>query len=181
MKSHAIHETVVRDVVDVLTDIKDYDEVQFLLNKKSTRSFKSAASATKDMILTFPVLCSSDLDIQNAVMISKAIERKAVAMMQMLFSAISISSSDNAIEYLKKIHTNIDFGGNDVHISNVVDTIEKIGTELEAMDLAEIDHDIFDEIAERLREIDYYLPDSVSETSISDYVKMPNGDVIAFT
>lgn len=178
MDSGVIHETVVRDIVDVLTDIKDYDEVQFLLNKKSTKSFKSAASATKDMILTFPVICSSDLDIQNAVMISKAIERKAVAMMQMLFSAISISSSDNAIEYLKKIHTNIDFGSNDVSISNVVDTVEKIGTELEAMDMAEIDHAVFDEMAKRLREIDHYLPDSVSETSISNYTRQPDGTVL---
>ena len=178
MNSRAIHETVVRDVVDILTDIKDYDEVQFLLNRKSTTSFRSAASATKDMILTFPVICSSDISIENASMIAKAVERKAVAMMQMLFSAISISSSDNAIDYLKKIHTNVDFGSNDISITNIVDTIEKTANALEAMDMAEIDHEVFDEIAQQLRDSNYYLPDSISEHSIGDYAQYQNGMVV---
>lgn len=178
MNSRAIHETVVRDVVDILTDIKDYDEVQFLLNRKSTTSFRSAASATKDMILTFPVICSSDISIENASMIAKAVERKAVAMMQMLFSAISISSSDNAIDYLKKIHTNVDFGSNDISITNIVDTIEKTANALEAMDMAEIDHEVFDEVAQQLRDSNYYLPDSISEHSIGDYAQYQNGMVV---
>jgi len=178
MNSRAIHETVVRDVVDILTDIKDYDEVQFLLNRKSTTSFRSAASATKDMILTFPVICSSDISIENASMIAKAVERKAVAMMQMLFSAISISSSDNAIDYIKKIHTNVDFGSNDISITNIVDTIEKTANALEAMDMAEIDHEVFDEIAQQLRDSNYYLPDSISEHSIGDYAQYQNGMVV---
>ena len=53
------HESVVRDIVDVLTSLKDYDEVQFINNAKANRSFKSITSATKDLILTFPVLVSN--------------------------------------------------------------------------------------------------------------------------
>ena len=178
MNSRAIHETVVRDVVDVLTDMKDYDEVQFLLNRKSTKSFRSAASATKDLILTFPVICSSDISIENASMMAKAIERKAVAMMQILFSAICITNADNAIEYVKKIHTNIDFGSNDVSIVNALDTIEKTAEALESMNLAEIDHEVFDEVARQLRESNFCLPDSVSETSIGSYKQYPDGAIV---
>lgn len=180
MNSRAIHETVVRDVVDILTDLKDYDEVQFLANRKSARSFKSAAAATKDLILTFPVICSSDIEIENASMICKAIERKCVAMMQMLFSAISITSADNAIDYLKQLHTNINFGSDDLTIAGFVDTFEKAATSLEAADMAEIDHDIFDEVARQLKEGDYYFGDSVSEAAINDYSVYQNGTVACF-
>ena len=38
------HESVVRDIVDVLTSLKDYDEVQFLQNSSNHRSFKSITS-----------------------------------------------------------------------------------------------------------------------------------------
>ena len=34
------HESVVKDIVDVITSLKDYDEVQFLTNSASKRSFK---------------------------------------------------------------------------------------------------------------------------------------------
>ena len=180
MNSRAIHETVVRDVVDILTDLKDYDEVQFLANRKSARSFKSAAAATKDLILTFPVICSSDIEIENASMICKAIERKCVAMMQMLFSAISITSADNAIDYLKQLHTNINFGSDDLTIAGFVDTFEKAATSLEAADMAEIDHDVFDEVARQLKEGDYFFGDSVSEAAINDYSVYQNGTVVCF-
>ena len=35
------HESVVKDIVDVITSLKDNDEVQFLTNSASKRSFKS--------------------------------------------------------------------------------------------------------------------------------------------
>ena len=35
------HESVVKDIVDVITSLKDYYEVQFLTNSASKRSFKS--------------------------------------------------------------------------------------------------------------------------------------------
>ena len=47
------HESVVRDVVDILTSLKDYDEVQFLTNSANNRSFKSITSAKKILYLLF--------------------------------------------------------------------------------------------------------------------------------
>ena len=102
-----VHESVVKDVIDLVTSVKDFDEVQFLSNIKAGRSFKSISSATKDMILTFPVLCCSDISIETASMISKALERKYAAMLQMLFSAIDIRSNENVIAYLQKFHANL--------------------------------------------------------------------------
>lgn len=78
------HESVVRDIVDVLTSLKDYDEVQFINNAKANRSFKSITSATKDLILTFPVLVSTDIEPDNAIMIAKAHEKKMASLLHIL-------------------------------------------------------------------------------------------------
>ena len=75
------HESVVRDIVDVLTSLKDYDEVQFINNSNANRSFKSITSATKDLILTFPVIVSSDIEPDNAIMIAKAHEKKMASLL----------------------------------------------------------------------------------------------------
>ena len=40
------HESVVRDIVDVLTSLKDYDEVQFI-NNSNANSLKFNDSTTK--------------------------------------------------------------------------------------------------------------------------------------
>ena len=87
------HESVVKDIVDVITSLKDYDEVQFLTNSASKRSFKSITSATKDLILTFPVLASTDLDPANACMFAKAHEKKCASLLHMLFTAICVDSN----------------------------------------------------------------------------------------
>ena len=79
------HESVTREIVDVLTSLKDFDEVQFINNAKANRSFKSITSATKDLILTFPVLVSTDIDPENAIMFAKAHEKKMAQLMKVLY------------------------------------------------------------------------------------------------
>ena len=68
-----IHETVLRDIVDIMMDVKDNDEIQIFMNKD--RVYKSVASASNDLVLVFPVVCSKSIHIENASMVTKAIER----------------------------------------------------------------------------------------------------------
>ena len=91
-----IHETILKDIVDVLSDVKDIDEIQFELGK--SKSIKSIADATSNLTLVFPVVVSTDMDITSAMMISKAIERKCVAMLQMLLSAFQITDAKNIFQ-----------------------------------------------------------------------------------
>lgn len=127
----AIHETVVRDIVEIIADgIKqhnDYDD--FVTFGKSTRnrSFRSITKASSNLILTFPVLISDQADLESATMIMKSHERKCAAMMQMLFSALSVSTdSENVYEYLQKFHKNLDFDSNDMNVDNFVDSMDTI-------------------------------------------------------
>ena len=101
--SQYIHETIIRDIIDIASDIKDAKVLDGITNRKT--SFRSAASASSALTLVFPVLISNSIGIQSAGIIAKAIERKAATMMQMLFSAFGIDNATDAIDYIKKFHT----------------------------------------------------------------------------
>ena len=89
-KYQMIHETIVRDVVDIIDGVKDFDQVDWILNKRN--SVGSIAKRASNLILVFPVLISNSLSIQTATIISKAIERKCVALLQVLFSAVNMTN-----------------------------------------------------------------------------------------
>ena len=57
-------------------------------------------------------------------MVCKAVERKAVSMLQMLFSAVSITNSDNAIDYLKNFHSNLHLD-NDLTVDQFIDAVDR--------------------------------------------------------
>lgn len=164
-----IHESVIRDIVDVVCSVKDFDEVQFLRNINAGRSFKSITSATKDMILTFPVLCSSDMSIETASMISKALEKKYAAMLQMLFSAIDIKSNENLIQYLQRFHANL--GPMDGYLDQYIASIDKmVNTFDEGWEEESIPKSVQEELLNFMkRNTNYKLPGSINETSLADF------------
>lgn len=164
-----IHETIVRDVIDLLTTMKDNDW-ELPVTLKNNRSFKSIAKASSNFVLTFPVIVSKNISIENAAVISKAIERKAVTMLQILFTALNITSSKDAIEYLSKFHTNIKFD-NDITIDNMIDTLDKIGPSLESVYIYK---QVYEQAKEEYKNnCNIVLPDNINETSLNDYIVKP--------
>lgn len=162
----AIHETILRDIVDVATDIKDADEIQFILGKG--KSFKSVASASSNLTLVFPCVVEDSLDLSTAMMIVKAQERKCVAMLQMLFSAITITDVDNAFDYISKFHTNLKID-DDISIDSFIKTVDTFANSLDENSGISIDKDAYNIIKEDMKNISYYLPDSINETAINNY------------
>ena len=167
------HESVVRDIVDVLTSLKDYDEVQFLKNSSANRSFKSITSATKDLILTFPVLVSSDASPETATMIAKAQEKKCASLLHMLFTAICVDSNEDVFDYVQKFHSNL--GSMNGTLEDYADALDRLGASLdESCEFTgEIDHAVLETVLSELKESNYTLPDDIKESSISDYKIIP--------
>lgn len=167
------HESVVKDIVDVITSLKDYDEVQFLTNSASKRSFKSITSATKDLILTFPVLASTDLDPANACMFAKAHEKKCASLLHMLFTAICVDSNEDVFDFVNKFHKNL--GSLNSTIDDYADSLDKLVSEFDedAEFRGKIDHDVLNEVLKDLRESNYTLPDDVNEQSIESFKVIP--------
>ena len=168
------HESVVRDIVDVLTSLKDYDEVQFLNNQAHNRSFKSITSATKDLILTFPVLVSTDIDPDTAIMIAKAHEKKCASLLHILFSAICVEANEDVYDYVKKFHNNLGSLGNtlDDYMDAIDDMVNTYGESASPTTLT-IDHKVLDAVLEDLKESNYTLPDNVKESSLESYKIVP--------
>lgn len=162
-----IHESIIRDIID-LANIADGDDMT--LNPFSNKVYKSVAAATDKLTLIFPVFCSNNISIENSVMVSKAIERKCVTMMQMLFSAMQISDAKNAIDYISKFHGNLDASLDDVAsltVDDYVDLINKYAATQE--------HTVFNDakawqqLSESVKNFNYTLPEDINENSLNNY------------
>src|SRR5574343_501870 len=167
------HESVVRDVVDILTSLKDYDEVQFLTNSANNRSFKSITSATKDLISTFPILVSSDADPVNACMMAKAHEKKRASLLDMLFTAICVDSNEDVFDYVKKFHHNL--GAMNGTLDSYMDSLDQIAASIDEdyEYKGTIDKTVLGMVLEELKQSNYTLPDDIKETGIDEYKIIP--------
>lgn len=76
------------------------DKGNFVVNSNIARTSRALTAV-------FPVIVSKSVDIDKAVMVSKAIERKCVAMLQMLFSANQITNARDAKSFFGRFHKNL--------------------------------------------------------------------------
>lgn len=98
---------ILKDLITDVLDAADGTEIGKFISKKNP-SIKSITRANKDLTMTFPVMVSNTVDPASAQLVSRALERKFVTLTQMLLSAISITSSKDAIDHLKNVHSNLD-------------------------------------------------------------------------
>ena len=130
---NSIHETVVKDILNAIqqgrSDAKDKmgkvgDKVFGKPSSNSIGSMSSLNSAAQGLTLTFPCMCSSSLSIETANMISKALERKDVSLLQILFSAYNLSNADDVAAFIKDFHTNLNT--NKAKLDDVVQALSDI-------------------------------------------------------
>ena len=123
-----LHEGFLKDIMDLIgekftyTNGKKYGKNVNLMdilsfkdrtnisnnNKFDLAISKNIAKATKGLTAVFPVVVSEAVPLDQAVMVSKVIERKCVEMLQMLFASNQITSAKDAFNYLGKFHNNLD-------------------------------------------------------------------------
>lgn len=166
MDQYSIHETVIRDIVDVISDVKKSDEIEMFFNRGQSRKyFKSISNATSNLTLVFPVIASSSLSIDTVSIVAKAIERKAVTMLQMLFSAISITDANNAFDQVRRVHTNLRLSDK-MTIDDFIDTMDKF---VEEGAIIINNKEVYDAVREDMKMLSYTLPENISESSLASY------------
>lgn len=173
MTNDTIHETVIRDILDVVDDVRKSD---YIKGMRSNDSFKSIANASDALTLVFPVLTSRNIGIENATMIAKAVERKAVSMLQMLFSAINITNGTNGIDYLRKFHTNLQLDDK-ITVDGMMSFMDKLALAIQdesSLEFGSMGKRQFLNEYNRVKEdfkqnINYILPESLNNVSLSDY------------
>ena len=84
MGFETVHETVVSDVLDIIKD--GIHTASDLMNKPGdVGRARSLTKYTKGLILVFPVAASKSNHIESVGIVAKAIEQKAVTLLQLAF------------------------------------------------------------------------------------------------
>lgn len=95
-------------------------------NKAKNYLGGSISQYSKNLIMTFPLLCDSSLSPDTASMISKANERNVTTMLQLLFTAMNIEANDG-MKVLSQIHNNIK---TNMDVYDVMDKMDDIAAGL---------------------------------------------------
>lgn len=196
----AIHKTVLREITETIAaavslagagagvakDIKNYTAAGVATNalKKvqnaSRRGYGSLVKAANNLTLVFPVIASKTISINTDILIMKAIERKAVTMLQMVFSAIQIADKnvEDVYGYLAKFHKNLPTS--DFSVDDIIQISDTISAMAESGEIPESAKDkmlrqlneaaALKAIAEDMKKnTNYYMEDSINENSIGSY------------
>ncbi len=189
MNPRAIHESLIVDIIDGMSDFTDpiAGKVRDNLDKADKKrknaynrdaniaTSNSIARASKGLVFTYPVLCSSSIDIKKAMSVAKALERRNVTMLQMLLAANQLTKSDIS-DYIKDFHTNLDY--DKMNLDDVMDilTDTRPFSEMVNMPCALMDMMPLKEKANCLNDFrsntNYFFKDDINENSISNYKVM---------
>ena len=130
---------------------------------------RNIAKSARSLTAVFPVLVSKSVDIEKAVMVSKAIERKCVSMLHMLFASNQITSATNAKEFLRSFHKNIStsLDLSKMSIDDFLDSTEEFGMN-ESADYSFIQKGIQAVLEDVRMNIHYHLNTGIQNPSIAD-------------
>ena len=143
-----------------------------LKDPNTIRIDKNIAKSARALTATFPVLVTEATELETAVMVSKAIERKAVALLQMLFAANQITSVTGAKDYLNRFHHNMDFNIDisDMGVDDIIDYsnkhIHESTNPIEEMEILEAIKWINEDTKNNIHHV---LSSELNEVSINDY------------
>lgn len=171
MSTRYIRETVIKDIVDLIGAIKDGDEkIISKLSPKKDKYRSSISKSSKDLIMTFPVICSNTIDPKTATMVSKAIERKCVTMLQLLFSAMNITDSENVADFIKDFHNNINMN---LSVDDYLDISDKIYKDVKPL-IGE--SGLIEMVQEDMKNLpnERVLSDSINENSLQSFKILDN-------
>lgn len=153
-----IHESQLGAIMDMIAAFKDLTDKE-VKDKRPMVGASSIAKATSNMTLVFPVICSRGVSIDNASMISKAVEKNAVSMLQKLLVAYNISTETDLMGYIQQFHNNISTKSIDLDdIFRLTEGADEHLTRQEEM-----------AIREDMKNIDYHLPDPINESALTRF------------
>lgn len=181
---NAIHETALGTVISVIDDVKKLsdgakDGKEFAKKykdriKDNQGTFgpagRSIARADSNLTMVFPILCSRGITIDNASMISKAMERHFVGMLQRIFAAYQLAkdqSVNSAEDFISQFHQNLD--GRLISMDDILKL-----TEVTSEDVGFLTSTEEAAIRNDMSHINYVLPSNVNESSLSIYTFAEN-------
>lgn len=147
-----------KDILDTIQSL-DGEMVQYILHGKRQRSLSKSA---QEGILNFPVLISDSLTIEDASLISKALEKEFASFTLTVMTMnpyLYTSGAPNASNYIKQFHQNIDVKADSTDIANVVTSFMN-----EAATLLGVDYDT---ISVANEQIAYHIYEGVNHSGMN--------------
>ena len=174
MNPRTIHETDLRDIITkIVNPVLDASEKFDRKHPSKIANAYSLSRATSATTLVFPVLVSESISSDSASMVSKAIERNCVSLVQLALSAFNMNGDvDNLVDFLRAFHVNADPKKMDLDtFENIVNSIASQSGINESCDYKAISA-----VAEDCRNnLNYYFDDDLNEKSLSEFVFKRNG------
>lgn len=165
----SIHETSLGHLIDIWDSIKDVkDEIHGEITKKggspmqSRLGMTSIAKAASNLTMVFPVICSRNISVESQRMIVKALEKNDVSMLQRLFASWQVADGgiSNVQDYISAFHKNLSSG------TASMDDVFRIMDKVSEGALSTTQKNA---IREDMRNINFTLPDSISENSLMHF------------
>ena len=156
----------IKDVMNLVRQTKDYGNEILDAHRHQVGSIAKRAS---QLVMAFPVLISSSIKVETAVLVAKAIEKKQVSMLQLLFNARDVTQyrdTKDLYDYIKKFHTNIDQKGSNISLDDFITAVDTITAHKED---TEIPPEIMQRIMQEMKELNIPAKDSLRESSVNDY------------
>lgn len=166
--------SVVKTVIDTIsTGLDKMDRKSY--SPGISRS-SSLSHATNGLNIFFPVLVSQNNTLDTAMLISsKVVEKKAVTLLQIAFSAFNITNSTDATQFIKQFHTNLK---SQISLDDFINSMDSYVTENDLVPME--NKEMYQSVLEDLKRISYYYPEDINETSLNAYSVMEtyNGERI---
>ena len=123
---------------------------------------------TKNLIMSFPLLCDTSIPADTAVMLSKANERNMADLLQMMFASMNINSSKNGAEILSNFYKGLDPYSD---INDIIDALDWMaGQNNENIPGAKFEQAQFlREAVEEFKKMKPFPKDNFSERSLNEY------------
>ena len=157
---------IVRDILDLVDTVRDTDvEDIFDASKRSKYSTTSIARKTSDLVCVFPVMVSSSLSIDTAIMNMKAIERKCATMLQLLFSADQVQNSSDLSQILGQFQKNIKLNDK-MTVDDVVAVMDRLNESGLTM---RVNPALVEAVKEDMKNINFYFKKNVNPQSLNEF------------
>ena len=162
----SFNESIVGDIFDIIDLIKNTDiDDMFDGRKRSPYSSTSIAKKTSNLVCVFPVMVSSSLSIDTAIMNMKAIERKAAIMLQLLFSSYKIQDLKDTEQILSQFHKNIKLNDK-MNIDDVISVMDRLE---ESGQIIKVNPVQVQAVKEDMKNISFYFEKNVNPVSLNEY------------
>jgi len=131
----------------------------------------SIAKRTAQLILVFPVIVSSTVSVNTAILVSKAIEKKCAVMLNLLFSAVNLTSYKNTkdlYDYLSKFHTNLNISNGTLSLDDFI-TIADTVNSAKHESVESYEDSMYSHMLGEMRTLNFEAKDSLSKHSVNEF------------